>query len=119
MFICSIAYVVRMIITASISSVSGLIYVQLLQGLSYAVLVPVAMSYLSLIVDERVRSTAVTIYTAVTAAFTSILGNLITSAFLAAGLSAQSTLIFFTFSSLAGFFLVLYGSIRKIWDLTA
>jgi len=118
MFICSIAYVIRMIINASIASVNGLIFVQLLQGLSYAVLIPVAMSYLSQIVDERVRSTAVTIYTAVTAALTSILGNLITSSFLAAGLSAQSTLIFFTFSSLIGLSLVLYGSVRKIWELT-
>lgn len=119
LIVCSLAYTVRMFITAFVSTVNGLIYIQLLQGLSYAVLLPVSMSYLSLIVDERVRSTAVTTYTAITASLTGILGNLITSAFLTAGFSAQSSLIFFAISTLAGFILVLYGCARKIWDITA
>ena len=116
--ICSLAYAVRMIINASISSLDGLIYVQLLQGLSYAVLQPVAMSYLSQIVEERVRSTAVTTYTAITSSLTGILGNLITSAFLSAGFPAKSALIFFAVSSIAGFLLALFGWIRGIWDIT-
>jgi len=119
LIVCSLAYAVRMFITASVSTVNGLIYVQLLQGLSYAVLLPVSMSYLSQIIDERVRSTAVTVYTAVTNALTGILGNLITSAFLTAGFSAQNALVFFVISALIGFILTLYGWIRKIWDITA
>ena len=112
----SVIYVLRMFITASVGTINGLIYVQLLQGITYAVLLPVSISYLSQIVDERVRSTAVTTYTAITASLTGILGNLITSAFLAMGLSAQNALIFFAFSALLGFALALYGSVHKIWD---
>ena len=113
----SVVYVIRMFITASVRSVDGMIYVQLLQGLTYAVLLPVSMSYLSRIVDERVRSTAVTTFTAITASLTGVLGNLITSAFLAAGFSAQNALIFFAFSALLGFALAVFGSIRKIWEI--
>ena len=114
--ISGIAYAVRMILTSSAGTVNSLIYIQFLQGLSYAVILPVSMNYFSHIVDERVRSTAVTIFTAVTASLTSILGNLITSAFLLNGFSAQSTLIFFVISALIGLILALYGSVRKIWN---
>jgi MFS family permease len=112
---CSAAYAVRMFITASVGTVNGLIYVQLLQGFTYAVLVPVSMNYLSIILDERVRSTAITTYTAITMSLTGILGNLITSALLATGFSAQSALIVFAISALFGFILTMYGSIRRIW----
>ena len=113
----SMVYVIRMFITASAFTVNGLIYVQLLQGLTYAVLLPVSMSYLSQIVDERVRSTTVTTYTAITASLTGILGNFITSTLLSAGFSAQNALIVFAFSALVGFILALYGSVRRIWDI--
>jgi MFS family permease len=112
---CSAVYAVRMFITASVGTVNGLIFVQLLQGFSYAVLVPVSMNYFSQILDERVRSTAVTTYTAITSSLTGILGNLITSALLATGFPAQSALIVFAISALFGFILTMYGSIRKIW----
>jgi len=112
---CSAAYAIRMFITASVGTVNGLIYIQLLQGLTYAVLAPVSMNYLSQILDERVRSTAVTTYTAITTSLTGILGNLITSALLGTGFSAQSALIVFAISALFGFVLTIYGSIRKIW----
>jgi len=112
---CSAVYAIRMFITASVGTVNGLIYVQLLQGFTYAVLVPVSMNYLSQILDERVRSTAVTTYTAITSSLTGILGNLITSALLVTGFSAQSALIVFGISALFGFILTMYGSIRRIW----
>jgi MFS transporter, PPP family, 3-phenylpropionic acid transporter len=112
---CSAVYALRMFITASVGTVDGLIHVQLLQGFTYAVLIPVSMNYLSQILDERVRSTAVTTYTALTSSLTGILGNLITSALLATGFSAQSALIVFAISALLGFTLTIYGSIRKIW----
>jgi MFS family permease len=106
-----------MFLTASVGTVDSMIYVQLLQGLTYAILTPISMSYLSQILDERVRTTAVTTYAAITMSLTGILGNLITSALLAAGFTAQSALIVFTVSSLLGFLLALYGSIRRIWDI--
>jgi len=112
---CGAVYVIRMFITASVGTVNALIYVQFLQGFTYAVLIPLSMNYLSIILDERVRSTAVTTYTALTASLTGILGNLITSALLATGFSAQSALIVFAISALLGFILTVYGSIRKIW----
>ncbi|MCL1806196.1 MAG: MFS transporter [Oscillospiraceae bacterium] len=112
---CSTVYVVRMLVTASVTTVNGLISTQLMQGLTFAVLVPVAMSYLSRIVDERVRSTAVTTYAAITASLTGILGNLITSSLLATGFSAQTALIVFACSAFVGFSLTLYGVLRKIW----
>jgi len=112
---CSAVYAFRMFITASVGTVNGLIYVQLLQGFTYAVLVPVSMNYFSQILDERVRSTAITTYTAITTSLTGILGNLITSALLSTGFPAQSTLIVFTISALLGFILTMYGSICKVW----
>ncbi|MCL2276443.1 MAG: MFS transporter [Treponema sp.] len=117
LILCSAAYVVRMIMTASVVSVNGLIYVQLFQAITYAVLLPLSMSYLSIIVDERVRSTAVTIYCAITAALTNILSNLITSAFLSAGYSAGSVIIIFVIFAIIGLLLTLYGLFRKIWDI--
>jgi len=114
---CSLVYVVRMFVSAFAVTVNGLIYAQLLQGLTYAVLMPIIMSYLSQILDERVRSMAVTTFAAVTTSLSGILGNLITSTFLAAGLSAQNALVFFAFSALLGFLLALYGALRKIWEI--
>ena len=113
---CSAAYVIRMLVTASVTTINGMIYVQLLQGFTYAVLVPVSMSYLSKIVDLRVRSTAVTTYFAITTSLTGILGNLITSTLLTAGFSAKTTLLVFACSAFISFILTLYGSVRKIWE---
>jgi len=113
--LCSAIYVARMLITASVNSVNGLICAQLLQGLTYAVIIPASMSYLSQILDERVRSTAVTTYVSVTNGLTGILGSLITASLLASGFSAQSALIVFSVSAGIGFCLAFYGMFRKIW----
>jgi len=115
LFFCSAFYVIRMLITASVGSVNTLIYVQLMQGLTYAVLIPIAMSYMSEILDERIRSTAVTTYASVTVGLTGILGNLLTASLLTAGFSVQTALIVFSFSAIIGFSLVLFGALRKIW----
>ena len=114
---CGAVYVIRMFLTSSIGTVNGLIYAQLLQGLTYAVIIPVSMSYLSRIIDERVRSTAVTTFAAITASLTGILGNLITSMLLATGFSARNALIIFAISALLGFFLTLFGWFRNIWNI--
>jgi MFS family permease len=112
---CSALYAFRMFLTASITTVDGVIYAQMLQGLTYAVLLPISMSYLSQILDERIRSTAVTTYTAVTASLTGILANFITSTLLATGFTAQIAIIVFASSALIGFSLTVYGMARKIW----
>ena len=112
---CSVFYVIRMLITASVGTVEGLMYVQIMQGLTYAILIPLAMSYLSQILDERIRSTAVTTYAAITVGLTGILGNLITTALLTTGFSAQAALVVFSFSAVIGFILALFGILKKIW----
>jgi len=113
--LCGAFYVIRMLITATVGTVEGLIFAQLMQGLTFAVLIPIAMSYLSQILDERIRSTAVTTYASITVGLTGILGNLITTTLLATGFSAQAALIVFSVSSVIGFSLALYGVFRKIW----
>ncbi|MCI6023264.1 MAG: hypothetical protein SOV73_02830 [Candidatus Faecivivens sp.] len=46
---------------------------------------------------------------------TSIIGNLITTLLLAAGVSAQSAIAFFGIFSLTGFILAVVAKIRRIW----
>jgi len=115
LLLCSIAYVIRMIVTASAGTVNSMIYVQLFQGITYAVLIPLSINYLSLILDERIRSTAVTTYVAVTVSLTSILGNFITTTLLASGFSAQNAIIVFSISASLGLFFTVFGFIRRIW----
>jgi len=115
LLLCGALYVIRMLLMASVGSVNTLIYVQVMNGLTYAILIPIAMSYMSQILDERVRSTAITTYASTTVGLTGILGNSITATLLAAGFSAQSALIVFSFSALIGFSLALFGVFRKIW----
>ncbi|MCL2867471.1 MAG: MFS transporter [Clostridia bacterium] len=109
------AYVIRLFVTANVQTVSGLIAVQLLQGVTFAVLVPIMMSYLTSILDERIRSTAVTIYGACTASLTSIVGNLIITSLLASGHSIREALVILAFAAVIGFSLAVYGVVKKIW----
>jgi len=113
---CGIVYVIRMFVSASAGSVNALIYTQLMQGMTYAVLIAISMSYLPRIVDERVRAMAVTTFSAITASLSGITGNLITSSFLTAGYSAQNTLVLFGFLALIGVLLALYSSIRRVFE---
>lgn len=115
MALCSLFYVIRMAATAAAGSAGVLICIQLLQGITYAVLIPASMSYLSRIVDGRVRSTAVTTFTAVTSSVSSILGNFITTLLLSAGFTARSALIVFAAFAFVGLIVAVYGLIRKIW----
>ena len=111
----TICYVIRMFLTASATSVTALILLQLLQGVTYSVFVPAAISYLPKCVDPRIRSTAVTFYTAVTGSVTSIIGNLITTLFLSAGVQARWIIAFFGLTSLIGLIGTLIGKKRGIW----
>lgn len=112
---CSAAFVVRMLLTASMTSVNGLIAIQAMQGITLAILLPLSMSYLSQIVDERVRSTAITTFGAITVSLTGIVANLVVTAMLGLGFTAQHVIVVFAFTSFIGFLLVVYGWVRKIW----
>ncbi|MCL2840855.1 MAG: MFS transporter [Defluviitaleaceae bacterium] len=114
---CSAIFVVRMLMSAGAETANVLIFVQITQGLSFGVLLPISMSYLSQIIDVRVRSTAITTFTAVTASLTGILGNLITTALLAWGFTVQNAMVVFAVLSSIGFGLALYGVARKIFTI--
>ncbi|MCL1845089.1 MAG: MFS transporter [Defluviitaleaceae bacterium] len=113
--LCGLFYFIRLSLMVFVTDVTGLILMQLMQGVTFAVLLPVAMSYLSKIAPEDVRASAVTTFAAISMSFTGILANLVTSRLLAAGFAAQSTLIFFAASAFIGFALALYGLARGLW----
>lgn len=113
--LCGLFYFIRLSLMIFVTDVPGLILVQLLQGVTFAVILPVAMSYLAKIVDESRRGVAVTTMAAVSMSLTGILANLVTSRLLAAGFTAQNTVIFFAVSAFIGFALAVYGLVRKLW----
>jgi len=113
----SLFYLVRLTLMATATSLGMLIVIQGLQGLSFAIILPVSMGYLSHIVDERVRTTAIAIFGAVTASLTGILGNLITTTTLGLNFTAQNILLIFAGLASLGFVLAVYGAVRKIWDV--
>lgn len=108
-------YTIRMIISASVNSVAILIAVQVLHGVTFAVVQPVAMSYLSKICEERTRVTAVNTYVAISSSFATICSNGIIAIILATGLNAQKGFLFFAISSSFGLIAALYGVTKKIW----
>jgi len=115
LILCALTYSIRLLATAMLTSVSGLLWIQLSQGVTFGIFLPVTMSYLVKIADERVSSTAVTIFNTVTYSITAILGNLISSLLLGAGLSAHQALLYIAFPALIGLGTAVYGSVRRIW----
>ncbi|MCL1884250.1 MAG: MFS transporter [Defluviitaleaceae bacterium] len=113
--LCGMFYVMRLTLMIFVTDVTGLILVQLLQGVTFAVILSVSMSYLSRIVEEEVRGAAVTTFAAMSMPMTGILANFITSRLLAAGFSAQSTLVIFAASACIGFIIAIYGFVRGLW----
>jgi PPP family 3-phenylpropionic acid transporter len=112
---CAVTYSIRLFATAFLTSVSGLLWIQLTQGITFGIFLPASMSYLVKIADARASSTAVTVFNTVTYSITAILGNLISSLLLGAGLSAHQALLYIAFPALIGLGIAIYGSVRKIW----
>jgi MFS family permease len=115
--ISSAVYAFRMFVMAFLGSINALISIQVLQAFSFAIIIPLSMSYLSRILDERIRTTAITTYSAIAMSLSGIVGNLITTTLLEMGFTPQHVLIGFALSSLIGFALVLYGVVRNVWDI--
>lgn len=111
----ALAYTIRMFLTGTIADLTPLMAVQAIQALSYGIFIPVAMNYLSEIVDSRVRSTAVAIYTALGFSLSNILGNLLTTFMLGRGFSSQEITMGLAIFPLLAFAVTLYGIARKIW----
>lgn len=108
-------FTIRMLLSATVNSVAIFVVVQVLHGLTYAVVQPVSMSYLSKICEERTRSTAVNTYVAISTSFSTICSNGIISIALATGLTAQKGFFIFAIVAAIGFTVSVYGIFKKIW----
>lgn len=111
----ALGYTARMYLTGTITELPSLMAAQALQAFSYGIFIPVAMTYLSEIVDSRVRSTAVAIYAATTFSLANILGNLLTTFMLGRGITAQEITLGLAIFPLLAFVITSYGIFRKIW----
>ena len=116
LFVAGLGYTLRMLLKWTINNLGVLIGIQDLQAISYGIFVPTSMSYLSEIIDSRVRSTSVTVYSAISMSLSSILGNLLATRALALGYSAQQVIRFFAVFAFIGTMLTLYGKIKKVWE---
>lgn len=113
-FACAV-YVIRLLISGSTNSLAVLIATQAMQGLTFAVFQPSAISYLSKICDEKTRGTALNTYAAISSSFASICSNGIITAVIAAGFSAQSGFYVFAITSVLGSLVSIYGITKKTW----
>lgn len=107
-------YLLRLSLTALAPNYIVMLLVQVLQGLSFAVIWPAAMAYLNQIVDYEVRSTAIMTFSSVTLGVSGIFGNAIGTAILAAS-DVRMVFVFASVSAGIGLALGLYGLARKIW----
>jgi len=113
-----IFFVIRMLAMAFAVRIFVVYGIQLLQAFGFAVLLPIAISFLAKIVDERVRSTAITTFAAITGSLPGILANLMTTALLANEISIQAIMLMFAAAAVIGLALVIYGAVRKVWDVS-
>ena len=113
-FACALA-AVRMVLTCLASDLTLMLLIQPLEGVSYAILWPACITYLSEITDERVRSTSVMTFTAVTGGICSIFGSAAGTMILSATDSARMVFACTTGAVILGFLLALYGHVRRIW----
>ncbi len=108
-------YFLRQILTVISPNYTMMLLVQILQGLSFAVIWPASMSYLNKIVEEKIRSTAIMSYSSVALGISSIFGNAIGTLILSISNNVRMVFIFAAVSSLLGVLLSIYGLIRKLW----
>ncbi len=111
----AVFFLIRLGLTALSVNFAMMLLVQLLQGLSFAVIWPASMGYLNRIVEEGVRSTAIMTYSSVTLGVSAIFGNLIGTLILSATGDVRVVFGFAAVSAAAGLLLGLYGLARKIW----
>lgn len=111
----ALGYTLRMYLTGTLTELTPLMIAQILQAFSYGIFIPVAMTYLSEVVDSRVRSSAIAIYSAIAYSLSNILGNLLTTYMLGQGFSAQEITLGLAVFPLVAFLLTTYGIVRKIW----
>lgn len=111
----SIFYFLRLVLTVVSPNYTMMLLVQMLQGLSFAVIWPATMAYLNKIVEERIRSTAIMTYSSVTLGISSIFGNAIGTIILSISGNVRFVFTFAAVSASFGVLLGLYGLARKIW----
>ncbi len=111
----AVFYLLRLSLTALSPNYPVMLLVQILQGLSFAVIWPASMAYLNRIVEEKVRSTAIMTYSSVTLGVSSIFGNATGTLILSATGNVRLVFLFSAISACLGLLLGLYGLARKIW----
>lgn len=111
----SFFYFLRLILTVFSPNYPVMLSVQVLQGLSFAVIWPASMAYLNKITEEKIRSTAIMTYSSVTLGISSIFGNAIGTVILSATGNVRLVFAFAAVSALCGVLLGLYGLARKVW----
>lgn len=109
------AYVLKMCTTFLAPNLSALLAVQLLQGISYAILWPACINYLNRIVDDRVKSTAVMTFSAASLGISPIFANAIGTAILSFTGDVRMVFLYSTCATFAGLLIAIYGYIRNIW----
>jgi len=113
-FACGLA-AVRMVLTCFASDLTWMLVIQPLEGISYAILWAACVTYINEITEDRVRSTSVMTFTAVTGGICSIFGSALGTAVLSVTDSARMVFVCATGAVCLGFAAGIYGILRKIW----
>ena len=108
-------YVTRLTLTCLSPNLTAMLAIQLLQGLSFAVLWPASINYLNRIVEDEIKSTAVMTYTSVTLGISGIFGNAIGTMILSATDNVRLVFAFSACSAAVGLALGIFGLVRRIW----
>ncbi|MBR6791362.1 MAG: hypothetical protein IKM31_10920, partial [Oscillospiraceae bacterium] len=94
---------------------TSVLLVQLLQGVSFAIIWPACINYLNRIVDDRVKSTAVMTFSSATLGISPIFANAIGTAILSATGDVRMVFVYSTCATAVGLLIAVYGYIRGIW----
>ncbi|MBQ4050406.1 MAG: MFS transporter [Oscillospiraceae bacterium] len=109
------AYVLKMAATGFAPNLPTLLVVQMLQGVSFALIWPACINYLNRIVDDRVKSTAVMTFSAASLGISPIFANAIGTAILSATGDVRMVFVYSVCATSCGLLIAVYGHIRKIW----
>lgn len=108
-------YLLRLALTCVASDLRVLLAIQIMQGLSFAVLWPASINYVNRIMEEKVKSTAVMTYTSVTLGVSGIFGNAIGTWILSATGDVRQVFVFAACSTAVGLGVALFGLAKRIW----
>lgn len=111
----SVFYALRLGLTCLAPNLTLLFAIQIMQGLSFAVLWPASINYLNRIVEDQVKSTAVMTYSSVTLGIAGIFGNAIGTLILSLTGNVRLVFVFAGTAAAVGLMIGLFGLAKKIW----